>query len=42
VGSATLAFQDGNDAQFSYTIGGVSRSKTITREIFEFPGTTCI
>ena len=42
VGSATLAFQDGNSAQFSYTIGAVSRSKTITREIFEFPGTTCI
>lgn len=42
VGSATLAFQVGNDARFSYTIGDVSRRKTITREIFEFPGTTCI
>jgi hypothetical protein len=41
VGSATLAFQDGNDGRFSYTIDGVSRTKTITREIFEFPGTTC-
>ena len=47
VGSATLTFADGNNATFAYTVmiaplpGPVSQIKTITREIFAAPGTTC-
>ena len=47
VGSATLTFADGNDATFDYTVqvAGMAQptsgSKTITREVFAAPGTTC-
>ncbi len=34
VGSATLTFTDANDAQFAYTVNGVSQVKPITREVF--------
>ena len=47
VGSATVTFANGNLATFAYTVevagmaNPASQSKTITREIFAAPGTTC-
>jgi subtilisin family serine protease len=41
VGTATFSFANGNAATFSYTVNGVTQSKTITREVFTAPGTTC-
>jgi hypothetical protein len=41
VGTATIAFSNGNAGVFSYTVNGVSGSKPITRQIFEAPGTIC-
>ncbi|MEO8566989.1 MAG: choice-of-anchor D domain-containing protein [Betaproteobacteria bacterium] len=41
VGTATFSFIDGNSGTFSYTIDGVTQTKTITREVFTPPGTTC-
>jgi hypothetical protein len=41
VGSATLSFADGNAGTFSYTVGAVAQSKSITREVFASPGTVC-
>ena len=40
VGSATLAFTDGNTGTFSYTVNGVSQAKAITRQVFG-SGTIC-
>jgi hypothetical protein len=34
VGSATLTFTDANDAQFAYTVNGVSQVKPLTREVY--------
>ena len=41
VGNATLTFADGNTANFSYTVNGVSQTKPITREVFAATGTVC-
>ena len=42
VGAATLTFANGNSATFNYTIGTVSRTKTISRQLFAPPaGTVC-
>jgi hypothetical protein len=41
VGTATFNFVDGNTGTFIYTVDGVTQTKTITREIFTPPGTTC-
>jgi hypothetical protein len=41
VGTISLAFFDGNSAQFDYTINGESQSRNITREVFVAPGTVC-
>ncbi|MEO8536416.1 MAG: M64 family metallopeptidase [Betaproteobacteria bacterium] len=41
VGTVALTFADGNRATFAYTVGTVSQSKTITRQIFHAPGTVC-
>jgi hypothetical protein len=41
VGNATFTFSDGNNASFVYTVNGASQVKTITREVFTSPGTTC-
>jgi hypothetical protein len=41
VGTATLIFADGNTANFSYSVNGVSQTKPITREVFAPPGTVC-
>jgi hypothetical protein len=34
VGSATVNFTDANNAVLSYTVDGVSATKTITRQLF--------
>ena len=34
VGTATLAFSDVNNGSFSYTVNGISASKSITRQVF--------
>jgi hypothetical protein len=41
VGSATLAFSDGNNAAFTYTVDGITQSKAITRESFRSPRAVC-
>ena len=42
VGTATFTFANGNAATFAYTLGGVSRAKAITRQLFAPPaGTRC-
>jgi hypothetical protein len=41
VGTAELAFTNGNAATFTWTIGDVTRVVPITREIFQEPGTIC-
>lgn len=41
VGSATLAFSDGNNAAFTYTVDGTTQSKAITREVFGSPQAVC-
>jgi hypothetical protein len=41
VGSATFTFSDANNGVFSYTVNGVSQSKTITRLIYSANATVC-
>ena len=41
VGTASLTFADGNNAAFTYTLGGVTQVKQITRFVFVAPGTIC-
>jgi hypothetical protein len=41
VGTATLTFASGNSATFAYTLFGVAQVKSITREVFQAPGTDC-
>jgi hypothetical protein len=41
VGNGTLAFTDGNNATFTYTVNGVSQAKPITRQVFAGMGTVC-
>ena len=41
VGSATLTFTDGNTGTFAYTVNGATQLKSITRQIFRAPGTSC-
>jgi serine protease len=41
VGDATFSFGDGTHATFTYTVGSVTQSKAITREVFVNPGTLC-
>ena len=41
VGTFRLAFADGNNGTFSYSVGGVAQSKSITRQVFRTPGTMC-
>src|SRR5512135_1154875 len=37
VGSATLTFTDATDAQFAYTVNGVTQTKTLTRQAYATP-----
>jgi hypothetical protein len=41
VGVAAFDFSDGNGAAFTYTIGGVTQTKQITREMLAAGGTVC-
>jgi len=41
VGSATFTFADANSGTFAYTVGGVSQSKAITRQVYSGPVPTC-
>jgi hypothetical protein len=41
VGRATFTFRDGNSGVFNYTVNGTAQAKTITREVFQSPGTVC-
>ncbi|HLX29578.1 MAG TPA: hypothetical protein VKV24_13940 [Casimicrobiaceae bacterium] len=41
VGTGSLTFSDVNDAQFAYTVNGVSRMKTLTREAYASPMPIC-
>jgi hypothetical protein len=41
VGEATLAFQDGENGRFDYTVDGVTQSKTIRRQQFGATAPLC-
>ncbi|HSV20355.1 MAG TPA: hypothetical protein VLR71_18215 [Casimicrobiaceae bacterium] len=41
VGTMQLAFTNGNQGTFDYTLDGVTQTKTITRQIFRGTGTIC-
>jgi len=41
VGTASLSFSDGQTGTFTYTVNGVTQTKSITRQIFVPPGTVC-
>jgi hypothetical protein len=41
VGTASIAFSDGNAGVFSYSVNDVTGSKPITRQILLTPGTIC-
>jgi hypothetical protein len=41
VGTASLAFADGNAGSFSYAVNGAAQTKQITRYVFRAPGTVC-
>jgi len=41
IGTATIAFTDGDAATLDYAVNGVSGSKGITRQVFAPPGTVC-
>ena len=41
VGTATFIFNSGNNVTFSYTVNGISQTKTITRQVFAGAGTAC-
>lgn len=41
VGTGTLVFANGNAATFTYSVEGVTQSKSITREVFAGNGTVC-
>lgn len=41
VGTAALAFSNGNAAAFSYSVDGIDGSESMTRQIFRTPGTVC-
>lgn len=41
VGTVNLGFTNGTTGTFAYTVGAVTQTKTITREIFVAPGTVC-
>ena len=41
VGSGTFAFTDANNGTFSYTVDGVSQTKSITRQVYASPATVC-
>jgi serine protease len=41
VGTATLAFANGDAASFTYTVNGIMQTKAITRQVFRSPGTIC-
>lgn len=42
VGTMTIAFDDGNNAQLTYTLDGVTVNKAITRQVFSSPKTKCL
>jgi alpha-tubulin suppressor-like RCC1 family protein len=41
VGSATFDFTDGDNGTFTHVVGGVSRTKAITRQVYAAPVPTC-
>lgn len=41
VGTLALTFANGNSGSFAYTLNGVAQSKSITRQVFNAPGTVC-
>jgi hypothetical protein len=41
VGTATFTFVDPSNATFAYTIGGTTQAKSITRQVFAAPVSTC-
>lgn len=41
VGTATFTFSDGNSGSFAYVVNATAQTKSITREIFQAPGTVC-
>jgi len=42
VGTATFAFVDADNGTFTYSVGGTTQSKPITRQVFSSPVPTCV
>jgi hypothetical protein len=42
VGTGTFTFSDANNGTFNYTVNGTTRSKSITRQLFDAPVPTCV
>jgi hypothetical protein len=41
-GTATFTFSDAGNGTFTYTVNGITQSKSITREVFASPVPTCV
>ncbi|HYC35371.1 MAG TPA: hypothetical protein VEC19_03045 [Usitatibacter sp.] len=41
VGTATFTFSGADNGTFTYTVGGVTQSKAITRQVYATPATVC-
>lgn len=41
VGMTSIAFVNGNSATFTYTLNGITQTKSITRNVLRAPGTVC-
>ena len=41
VGTVTVSFPDANHGVINYSVNGVSRSKSVTRQVFSDPVTVC-
>ncbi len=42
VGNLSVRFTDGNAAQFTYTLDGITQSKSIVRQSFSAPASVCV
>ena len=41
VGTMNARFSDGNHANLTYTVNGITQTKAVTRQVFALPGTAC-
>jgi hypothetical protein len=41
VGTASFSFVDADNGTFTYTVNGVTQTKSITRDVYATPKTNC-